>query len=174
MSVELVDLKVLEVRSEKHNSIPISEHHEHHILQPPSITKVLDVKNADYALALSTGQQLSPICLRSLQLYLIFLVPIMGSLAYGFDGSGEPYSNIKASYVLKYNSTVMGIVIGMPYVSYRHSPALTLTRLTVFNRQYLEYFKIDAADAAGGVGSITALIFGVVSLRYILTVNIFT
>jgi hypothetical protein len=51
--------------------------------------KVIEVVNADYALALSTGPQLSPTSLRSLQLYLILLVSFMGSLSNGFDGSGE-------------------------------------------------------------------------------------
>lgn len=32
-----------------------------------------------------------------------------------------------------------------------------------FNRPYLNYFHIDAVDAAGGIGTITALIIGMVS-----------
>jgi hypothetical protein len=30
-------------------------------------------------------------------------------------------------------------------------------------RQYLDYFKIDGQDAGGGVGTTTAIIFGIVS-----------
>lgn len=30
-------------------------------------------------------------------------------------------------------------------------------------RQYLDYFNIDGKDAGGGVGTVTALIFGIVS-----------
>lgn len=29
--------------------------------------------------------------------------------------------------------------------------------------QYLEYFNIDSADSGGGVGTVTAIIFGIVS-----------
>lgn len=33
--------------------------------------------------------------------------------------------------------------------------------------QYLEYFNIDSADSGGGVGTVTAIIFGIVSaLKY--------
>lgn len=49
--------------------------------------KIVEVENAD--LALSTGPQLRPLSARSIQLYLILLVAFMGSLANGFDGSGE-------------------------------------------------------------------------------------
>lgn len=51
-------------------------------------SKVLEVINADFALALSTGPQLSPYSWRSLQLFAILLVSFMGSLSNGFDGSG--------------------------------------------------------------------------------------
>jgi hypothetical protein len=51
--------------------------------------KIVEVENADLALALSTGPQLRPLSARSIQLYLILLVAFMGSLANGFDGSGE-------------------------------------------------------------------------------------
>lgn len=51
--------------------------------------KIIEVKNADYARALSTGPQLSPTSLRSIQLYFILLVAFMGSLSNGFDGSGK-------------------------------------------------------------------------------------
>lgn len=50
--------------------------------------RVLEVLNANYALALSTGPQLSPYSRRSLQLFAILLVSFMGSLSNGFDGSG--------------------------------------------------------------------------------------
>ncbi|KAJ7215631.1 general substrate transporter [Mycena rebaudengoi] len=49
--------------------------------------KIVEVENADLALALSTGPQLRPLSARSIQLYLILLVAFMGSLANGFDGS---------------------------------------------------------------------------------------
>jgi hypothetical protein len=54
----------------------------------PQHTKVVDAANADYALALSSGPQLSPTSWRSLQLYAILLVAFMGSLSNGFDGQG--------------------------------------------------------------------------------------
>ncbi|KAG6817891.1 hypothetical protein H0H87_001723 [Tephrocybe sp. NHM501043] len=55
----------------------------------PKDAKVLVVENADHALALSTGPQLSPYSKRSIQLFAILLVSFMGSLSNGFDGSGE-------------------------------------------------------------------------------------
>lgn len=51
-------------------------------------TNVLEVANADYALALSTGPQLSPTSWASMELFGILLVAYMGSLSNGFDGSG--------------------------------------------------------------------------------------
>lgn len=51
-------------------------------------TNVLEVVNADYALALSTGPQLSPTSWASIELFGILLVAYMGSLSNGFDGSG--------------------------------------------------------------------------------------
>jgi hypothetical protein len=49
-------------------------------------TEVLEVANADYALALSTGPQLNPRSPKSIQLFLILLVAFMGSMSNGFDG----------------------------------------------------------------------------------------
>ncbi|KAF5388339.1 hypothetical protein D9615_000635 [Tricholomella constricta] len=88
--------------------------------------KIMEVVNADLALALSTGPQLSPTSRRSLQLYAILLVAFMGSLSNGFDGS------------------VMSAVNGM--------------------EQYLRYFNISGLDAGGGVGTVTAIIFGIYSI----------
>jgi len=48
----------------------------------------MEVMNAEYALALSTGPQLKATSWRSLQLFAIMLVAYMGSLSNGFDGSG--------------------------------------------------------------------------------------
>jgi hypothetical protein len=98
MSVELIELKALEVEEEKIQSLPSIKHH---ISQVSRNAKAIEVANADYALALSAGS-LSPTSFRSLQLYLILLIPFMSSLSYGFDGSGE-YSSIRkptVSYIL--------------------------------------------------------------------------
>ncbi|RDB19823.1 Lactose permease [Hypsizygus marmoreus] len=100
----------------------------------PQNAKIIEVVNADYALALSTGPQLSPTSLRSFQLYAILLVAFMGSLSNGFDGS------------------VMSAVNGMD--------------------QYLHYFNIDGLDAGGGVGTVTAIIFGIYSIGSIVGVSI--
>ncbi|GLB34073.1 putative major facilitator superfamily sugar transporter (TC 2.A.1.1) family protein [Lyophyllum shimeji] len=100
----------------------------------PQSAKVMEVLNADYALALSTGPQLSPTSRRSLQLYAILLVAFMGSLSNGFDGS------------------VMSAVNGM--------------------EQYLTYFNISGLDAGGGVGTVTAIIFGIYSIGSIVGVLI--
>jgi hypothetical protein len=87
MSVELAELtEALEAEKEK---LELSPNIEHHVPQVTYITKVFEVVNTDYALALSTGPQLSATSLRSLQLFMILLVPSMGSLLYGFDGSGR-------------------------------------------------------------------------------------
>jgi len=51
-------------------------------------TQFMEVMNAEYALALSTGPQLKATSWRSLQLFAIMLVAYMGSLSNGFDGSG--------------------------------------------------------------------------------------
>ena len=48
----------------------------------------MEVMNAEYALALSTGPQLKATSWRSLQLFAIMLVAYMGSMSNGFDGSG--------------------------------------------------------------------------------------
>jgi hypothetical protein len=61
---------------------------EHDVLEK---AKIIEVSNADYALALSTGPQLSPTSPKSLQLFAILLVSFMGSLSNGFDGSGENF-----------------------------------------------------------------------------------
>ncbi|KAG6888902.1 hypothetical protein C0992_007141 [Termitomyces sp. T32_za158] len=90
---------------------------------PSQDAKVLEVLNADFALALSTGPQLSPYSWRSLQLFAILSASFMGSLSNGFDGQ------------------VMSAVNGM--------------------EQYLTYFGISGLDAGGGVGTKTAIIFGI-------------
>lgn len=54
--------------------------------------QVLEVANAEYALALSTGPQLSAYSWRSIQLFGILLIAYMGSLSNGFDGSGEVHN----------------------------------------------------------------------------------
>ncbi|KAJ8698597.1 hypothetical protein PTI98_005290 [Pleurotus ostreatus] len=95
-------------------------------------TNVLEVVNADYALALSTGPQLSPTSWASIELFGILLVAYMGSLSNGFDGS------------------VMSAVNGM--------------------HQYLDFFGIDGQDAGGGVGTTTAIIFGIYSIGSIAAV----
>lgn len=72
--------------------------------------------------------------------------------------------NLKANGVLNYNSVeVIGAVSKMKYAPCDF-PSLTFN--TVSNRQYLDYFHIDAADAAGGIGTVTVLIYGMVSLIY--------
>ncbi|KAL0949206.1 hypothetical protein HGRIS_009284 [Hohenbuehelia grisea] len=101
---------------------------------PHQEAKVLEVVNADYALALSTGPPLSPYSWTSIQLFGILLVAYMGSLSNGFDGS------------------VMSAVNGM--------------------QQYLDFFGIDGADAGGGVGTTTAIIFGIYSIGSIAAVLI--
>ena len=87
MSLELIELKNLEIEEKLRFSPQI----EYNVPQVPRSTKLIEVANADYALALSTAPQLSPTSPRSLQLYLILLVPFMSSLSYGIDGSGESY-----------------------------------------------------------------------------------
>ncbi|KAF8897789.1 general substrate transporter [Infundibulicybe gibba] len=112
-----------------------NEKSETHLSAPvPKNAKVIEVVNADYALALSTGPQLSPTSTKSIQLYLILLVAFMGSLSNGFDGS------------------VMSAVNGM--------------------QQYLDFFGIDGSDAGGGVGTVTAIIFGIYSIGSIVGVVI--
>ncbi|KXN92315.1 Lactose permease [Leucoagaricus sp. SymC.cos] len=96
--------------------------------------KFMEVMNAEYALALSTGPQLEATSWRSIQLFMILLVSFMGSLSNGFDGS------------------VMSAVNGM--------------------KQYLDYFGIDGEDAGGGVGTTTAIIFGMYSIGSIVGVVI--
>lgn len=62
---------------------------EKHSVDDPQLTKdgkVMKVKNADLALALSTGTQLTPFSPTSIQLFLILLVAFMGSMSNGFDG----------------------------------------------------------------------------------------
>lgn len=66
---------------EKHSS-PTSEV-DHGV---PQNAKVVEVTNAELALALSTGPQLSPTSARTIQLYLVLVVAFMGSMANGFDG----------------------------------------------------------------------------------------
>jgi hypothetical protein len=76
-----------------HSESPEHEHDEKHT--PPSSdvshtipqnAKVLEVNNADLALALEAGPHLSPTSPRSIQLFLILAVAFMGSMSNGFDG----------------------------------------------------------------------------------------
>ncbi|KAF8915262.1 general substrate transporter [Mucidula mucida] len=101
---------------------------------PPKDAKILEVTNADLALALSTGPPLKATSIASLKLFAILTVAFMGSVANGFDGQ------------------VMSAVNGM--------------------QQYLDYFKIDGKDAGGGVGTVTALIFGIYSIGQIVGVAV--
>ncbi|TFK64050.1 general substrate transporter [Pluteus cervinus] len=96
--------------------------------------KIMEVANADYALALSTGPQLRATSWRSIQLYAILIIAYMGSLSNGFDGS------------------VMSAVNGMD--------------------QYLAYFNLSGREAGGGVGTVTAIIFGIYSIGSIVGVTI--
>ncbi|KIK67737.1 hypothetical protein GYMLUDRAFT_154952 [Collybiopsis luxurians FD-317 M1] len=104
--------------------------HEHHAIPSALAEKegarVIEVQNADFAVALTSGPQLNPLSRASIQLYLILVVAFMGSMSNGFDGQ------------------VMSAVNGM--------------------NQYLAYFDISGQDAGGGVGTATALIFGIVTL----------
>ena len=52
----------------------------------PGDAQVVEVTNADYALALESGPKLSATSPRSIQLFLILLVAFMGSMSNGFDG----------------------------------------------------------------------------------------
>lgn len=96
--------------------------------------KVMEVENADFAVALTSGPQLNPRSWASIKLYFILLVAFMGSMSNGFDGQ------------------VMGAVNGM--------------------NQYLAYFGISGQDAGGGVGTATALIFGIYQIGSIVGVVI--
>lgn len=87
MSVELTEFKFLDGKFEYSSSS------EHYVPQIAHTTKNIEAPNTDLALALLTSPQLSPTSRRSLQLYLILLVPFMASLSYGLDGSGECDSN---------------------------------------------------------------------------------
>ncbi|KAJ7209034.1 general substrate transporter [Mycena rebaudengoi] len=108
----------------------------------PENAKIVEVENADLALALSTGPQLRPLSARSIQLYLILLVAFMGSLANGFDGS------------------VMSAVNGMD----------TVNTWVISESQYER--RISGTDSGGGVGSTTAIIFGIYSIGSIVAVPI--
>ncbi|KAF9266336.1 general substrate transporter [Marasmius fiardii PR-910] len=99
--------------------------------------EVVEVTNADYALALASGPKLSPTSASSIQLFLILLVAFMGSMSNGFDG--------QAGFI----QHVMGAVNGM--------------------QQYLNFFGIPA-DEGGGVGTPTALIFGIYNVGSIVGV----
>ncbi len=57
---------------------------------PPKDAKILEVTNADLALALSTGPPLKATSIASLKLFAILTVAFMGSVANGFDGQGTP------------------------------------------------------------------------------------
>ncbi|TRM68230.1 general substrate transporter [Schizophyllum amplum] len=91
-------------------------------IAPPPTAPILEVTNADYALAVSE-QKLNPYSWSSIRLFAVLAVAFMGSMSNGFDGQ------------------VMGAVNGM--------------------QQYLDYFGISGTDAGGGVGTVTALIFGI-------------
>ncbi|KAJ3841779.1 general substrate transporter [Lentinula raphanica] len=119
-------------------SSPSDEKHEddHHRISSTAVAvkegaKVLEVKNADLAVAL-TSTPLDPLSWASIQLYLILVVAFMGSMSNGFDGQ------------------VMGAVNGM--------------------NQYLNYFDISGTDSGGGVGTATALIFGIYQIGSIVGV----
>jgi hypothetical protein len=72
----------------------------HHEQAVPENAKIVEAENTDLALALATGPQLKPFSIRSIQLYLILLVAFMGSLANGFDGSGEHTNPCMVSLIL--------------------------------------------------------------------------
>lgn len=69
----------------------VHDHHRHAEKDATQLSgaKFMEVMNAEYALALSTGPQLKATSWRSIQLFAILLVAFMGSLSNGFDGSGE-------------------------------------------------------------------------------------
>ncbi|KAJ7752842.1 general substrate transporter [Mycena maculata] len=113
-------------------SMDEKEHSNDPHIAVPENARIVEAANADLALALATGPHLSPLSIRSIQLYLILLVAFMGSLANGFDGS------------------VMSAVNGMS--------------------QYLDYFGIEGQG--GGVGTTTALIFGIYSIGSIVAVPV--
>ncbi|KAF5363898.1 hypothetical protein D9756_000210 [Leucocoprinus leucothites] len=130
---EKINEKASSHESERENAPDKAEHTDsEHAQDNIDGAKFMEVMNAEYALALSTGPQLKATSWRSIQLFLIMLVAYMGSLSNGFDGS------------------VMSAVNGM--------------------LQYLDYFGIDGADAGGGVGTTTAIIFGMYSIGSIVGV----
>lgn len=49
-------------------------------------TKIVEVTNADLALALTAGPHLRATSLASIKLFLVLLVAFMGSMSNGFDG----------------------------------------------------------------------------------------
>lgn len=79
--------------------------------------KTVEVMNAEYALALSTGPQLKATSWRSIQLFGILLVAFMGSLSNGFDGSGElgHIFSFSCGHV-DFLGVVMSAVNGMKFV----------------------------------------------------------
>ncbi|KAF5393166.1 hypothetical protein D9757_001239 [Collybiopsis confluens] len=116
-----------DVSQEHHHAIPAA-------LAQKEGAKVMEVENADFAVALTSGPQLNPRSWASIKLYFILLVAFMGSMSNGFDGQ------------------VMGAVNGM--------------------NQYLAYFDISGQDSGGGVGTATALIFGIYQIGSIVGVVI--
>ncbi|KAF7290931.1 MFS domain-containing protein [Mycena chlorophos] len=112
--------------------------------------KIVDAANTDLALALATSTPLNPLSPASLQLFAILLVAFMGSLANGFDGSGARFLDLPPKLCLI--GPVMSAVNGM--------------------HQYLDYFGISGTDAGGGVGTTTAIIFGIYSIGSIVAVPI--
>jgi hypothetical protein len=73
-------------------SSPLDEKHEdpHHIITLAEAererAKVIEVEDPNLAAALTSGPQLNPRSLASIQLYFILIVAFMGSMSNGFDG----------------------------------------------------------------------------------------
>lgn len=70
-----------------------SEKEEHASDDVPTVDKdaltgqpVMQVVNADLALALTTGKQLNALSWDAIKLYLVLVVAFMGSMSNGFDG----------------------------------------------------------------------------------------
>ncbi|KAJ8086944.1 hypothetical protein PM082_005769 [Marasmius tenuissimus] len=93
--------------------------------------QVVEVTNADYALALASGPKLSATSPASIQLFLVLLVAFMGSMSNGFDGQ------------------VMGAVNGMRYSSLRALPqSRPLTGITVNTLIILEFRPMKGVELA--------------------------
>ena len=70
-----------------HNSL--EDDTKQHVPHVPEDAKILEVTNADLALALSTGPKLKATSRESIQLFLLLSVAFMGSMSNGFDGQGR-------------------------------------------------------------------------------------